>query len=215
MPAERADPLEGDRALPSLALDLLNADESQRVAEYIMGAFYSPEARAKNQRVPKMAFERRETTSGIHRHLGQLRRCGAGRHWSEISARRSQLPAPARLFQIQRTTRDGPSGMENPARRVAGVRDAASLSGTRGALRPTADERANFHPSATADGRPAGEGETGRIFRALAQARRRDRHVERSGNVSRLRRRTGRRGFVRQMFQAVIKQNPAVYGPEF
>ena len=69
VPDECEDPLEGDRALPSLARyidrkmpedapDLLNAAESQRVAEYIMGAFYSPEARAKNQPVPKVAFSR-------------------------------------------------------------------------------------------------------------------------------------------------------------
>ena len=67
VPDECEDPLQGDRTLPSLARyidrkmpeddpDLLNADESQRVAEYIMGAFYSPQARAKNQPGPKMAF---------------------------------------------------------------------------------------------------------------------------------------------------------------
>ncbi|WP_052574084.1 DUF1592 domain-containing protein [Haloferula sp. BvORR071] len=63
------EPLQGERSLVSLAKyidkrmpedepEILNAEESQRVAEYIMGAFYSPEARAKNSAPPKMAVAR-------------------------------------------------------------------------------------------------------------------------------------------------------------
>lgn len=47
-----------DRNMPEDDPDILNAEESQRVAEYIMGAFYSAEARAKNTPTPKAAFAR-------------------------------------------------------------------------------------------------------------------------------------------------------------
>ncbi|HEY1122304.1 MAG TPA: c-type cytochrome, partial [Haloferula sp.] len=57
-PDEVDEPLQGERSLPSLSRyidrkmpedkpELLNAEESQRVAEFIYGAFYSAEARAK------------------------------------------------------------------------------------------------------------------------------------------------------------------------
>lgn len=63
------EPLQGERSLVSLSKyidkrmpeddpDILNAEESQRVAEYIRGAFYSPEARARNSPPPKMAVAR-------------------------------------------------------------------------------------------------------------------------------------------------------------
>ena len=66
---ECAEPLQGERSLQSLARyidkrmpeddpDLLDAEESRRVADYIMGAFYSPEARARNSPPPKRAVAR-------------------------------------------------------------------------------------------------------------------------------------------------------------
>jgi hypothetical protein len=69
VPDEVEEPLHGERALPSLSRyidrkmpedkpELLNAEESQRVAEYIYGAFYSAEARARNTPTPKAAFSR-------------------------------------------------------------------------------------------------------------------------------------------------------------
>ena len=69
VPDEVEEPLHGERSLTSLARyidrkmpedhpELLDAAESQRVAEYIMGAFYSAEARSKNGPPPKMAFAR-------------------------------------------------------------------------------------------------------------------------------------------------------------
>ncbi|WP_367872029.1 DUF1592 domain-containing protein [Luteolibacter sp. Populi] len=69
VPDEVDEPLYGERSLVSLSKyidkrmpeddpDLLNAEESHRVAEYIMGAFYSPEARAKNTAPPKLAVAR-------------------------------------------------------------------------------------------------------------------------------------------------------------
>lgn len=68
-PEEVDEPLQGERTLVSLARyidrkmpeddpDILNADESKRVAEYIYGAFYSAEARAKHSPPPKAAFAR-------------------------------------------------------------------------------------------------------------------------------------------------------------
>jgi hypothetical protein len=68
-PDEVDEPLQGERNLVSLARyidrkmpeddpDILNADESKRVAEYIHGAFYSAEARAKHSPPPKAAFAR-------------------------------------------------------------------------------------------------------------------------------------------------------------
>lgn len=63
------DPLIGDRSLPSLAKridrtmpeedpDILNAEESAQVAEYIYNAFYSPGARAKSTPPAKHSFSR-------------------------------------------------------------------------------------------------------------------------------------------------------------
>ncbi|MBC8127241.1 MAG: c-type cytochrome, partial [Gloeobacteraceae cyanobacterium ES-bin-144] len=63
---ECEEPLHGERPLPALARfidrkmpednpETLDAGQSQVVAEYIMGAFYSPEARAKNQPPAKPA----------------------------------------------------------------------------------------------------------------------------------------------------------------
>ena len=63
------DPLQGERALESLASyidrrmpednpDLVNAEESKAVAEYIMGAFYSPQSRVGQREVFKPAFAR-------------------------------------------------------------------------------------------------------------------------------------------------------------
>lgn len=63
------EPLIGERSLASLSRyidkrmpedhpELLDAEQSQRVAEYIYGAFYSAEARAKNSPPPKAAFAR-------------------------------------------------------------------------------------------------------------------------------------------------------------
>jgi len=47
-----------DRRMPEDHPERLDAEQSQRVAEYIFGAFYSPEARAKNSPAPKAAFAR-------------------------------------------------------------------------------------------------------------------------------------------------------------
>ena len=69
VPDEVDEPLYGERSLPSLSRfidrrmpdekpELLNADESRRVAEYIYGEFYSPEARAKKLPAPKPVFAR-------------------------------------------------------------------------------------------------------------------------------------------------------------
>jgi Protein of unknown function (DUF1592)/Protein of unknown function (DUF1588)/PA14 domain/Protein of unknown function (DUF1595)/Cytochrome C oxidase, cbb3-type, subunit III len=96
VPDECEDPLQGDRPLPALARyidrkmpedepELLDADESRRVAEYIMGAFYSPEARAKNQPTPKMAFSRltnrqfRESVADLIGSFGETRPPGEAR----------------------------------------------------------------------------------------------------------------------------------------
>jgi cytochrome c len=68
-PDEVDEPLQGERSLASLARyidrkmpedkpEILDAEESQRVAEFIHGAFYSAEARAKNTPPPKPAFAR-------------------------------------------------------------------------------------------------------------------------------------------------------------
>ena len=90
------EPLQGDRSLQSLSRyidkqmpeddpDLLNAEESRRVAEYIMGAFYSPEARAKNSPPPKMAVARltnrqyRESVADLIGSFGKLTPPGEGR----------------------------------------------------------------------------------------------------------------------------------------
>ncbi len=90
------EPLHGERALPSLARyidrkmpedepELLNAEESQRVAEYIYGAFYSAEARAKSSPPPKAAFARltnrqfRESVADLLGSFGQMTAPGEGR----------------------------------------------------------------------------------------------------------------------------------------
>ncbi|MEX1049503.1 MAG: DUF1592 domain-containing protein [Akkermansiaceae bacterium] len=93
---EYEDPLHGTRSLRSLARyidrnmpeeapDLLDADESQRVAEYIMGAFYTVEARAKSEPPPKMAFARltnrqhRESVADLIGSFGEKTPPGEGR----------------------------------------------------------------------------------------------------------------------------------------
>jgi mono/diheme cytochrome c family protein len=69
VPDEVEDPLHGERPLGSLARyidrrmpeddpDILDADQSQLVAEYIYGKFYSAQARAKTMPAPKAAFAR-------------------------------------------------------------------------------------------------------------------------------------------------------------
>lgn len=69
VPDEVDEPLHGERSLKSLDRyidkqmpeddpDILNAGESQRVADYIYSAFYSPQAQAKNTPPPKAAFAR-------------------------------------------------------------------------------------------------------------------------------------------------------------
>ncbi len=69
VPDEYEDPLHGTRTLPSLARyidrfmpeedpDLLSEEESKKVAEYIMGAFYSQETRAGSEPQQKRAFAR-------------------------------------------------------------------------------------------------------------------------------------------------------------
>lgn len=90
------DPLQGERSLTSLAKyidkrmpedepELLDAAESQRVAEYIMGAFYSPEARTKNQAPPKLAVARltnrryRESIADLLGSFGKTTVPGEGR----------------------------------------------------------------------------------------------------------------------------------------
>jgi len=89
------EPLHGERSLDSLSRyidrkmpeddpDLLNAEESRRVAEYIMGAFYSPEARAKSN-PPKMAVARltnrqyRESVADLLGSFGRITVPGEGR----------------------------------------------------------------------------------------------------------------------------------------
>ncbi len=132
VPDECEDPLEGDRALPSLARyidrkmpeddpDLLNADESQRVAEYIMGAFYSPEARAKNQPVPKMAFSRltnrqfRESVADLIGSFGKITPPGEG---SGLNARYFQSDGmnkkSKKAFERQDKTLDFEFGENSP-----------------------------------------------------------------------------------------------------
>ncbi len=89
------EPLHGERSLESLARyidkrmpeddpDLLDAEQSRRVAEYIAGAFYSPEARAKNTPPPKMAVARltnrqyRETVADLVGSFGKILPPGEG-----------------------------------------------------------------------------------------------------------------------------------------
>ncbi|MCW1921847.1 DUF1592 domain-containing protein [Luteolibacter arcticus] len=95
-PDEVDEPLHGERSLVSLSRyidrkmpedkpELLNAEESQRVAEFIYGAFYSAEARAKNTRSPKAAFARltnrqfRESVADLLGSFGQATQPGEGR----------------------------------------------------------------------------------------------------------------------------------------
>lgn len=90
------EPLHGERSLVSLASyidrkmpednpDILDAEESRRVAEYIMGAFYSAEARAKNTPPPKASFSRltnrqfRESVADLIGSFGKATRPGEGR----------------------------------------------------------------------------------------------------------------------------------------
>lgn len=90
------EPLQGDRPLVSLARYIdrkmpedkpeeLNAEESQRVAEYIMGAFYSEEARAKSGPPPKVDFARltnrqfRESVADLIGSFGKSTPLGEGR----------------------------------------------------------------------------------------------------------------------------------------
>ena len=98
VPDEVDEPLHGERALPSLARyidrkmpedkpELLNAEESQRVAEYIYGAFYSAEARARNIPTPQAAFARltnrqfRESVADLVGSFGKTTPPGEGRGW--------------------------------------------------------------------------------------------------------------------------------------
>ena len=94
--ADKCDePLHGERSLDSLSRyidrkmpedepELLDAEESRRVAEYIMGAFYSPAARAKNN-PPKMAVARltnrqyRESVADLLGSFGKITVPGEGR----------------------------------------------------------------------------------------------------------------------------------------
>jgi hypothetical protein len=95
-PDEVDEPLQGERSLASLARyidrkmpedkpEILNAEESQRVAEFIYGAFYSAEARAKNTPPPKPAFARltnrqfRESVADLLGSFGQATQPGEGR----------------------------------------------------------------------------------------------------------------------------------------
>ncbi|MEO5913927.1 MAG: DUF1592 domain-containing protein [Luteolibacter sp.] len=90
------EPLQGNRALASLARyidkrmpdddpDVLNAEESKLVSDYIYGAFYSPEARAKNSPPPKAAFARltnrqfRESAADLLGSFGKTMPAGEGR----------------------------------------------------------------------------------------------------------------------------------------
>ncbi|MES2660358.1 MAG: DUF1592 domain-containing protein [Verrucomicrobiota bacterium] len=90
------EPLQGDRTLASLARyidkrmpeddpDLLDSEESRRVADYIYGAFYSPEARAKSSPPPKAAFARltnrqfRESAADLLGSFGKSKPPGEGR----------------------------------------------------------------------------------------------------------------------------------------
>ncbi len=90
------EPLHGDRPLVSLARyidrkmpedepELLNAEESARVAEYIYGKFYSAEARAKNAPPQKAAFARltnrqfRESVADLIGSFGKFTPPGEGR----------------------------------------------------------------------------------------------------------------------------------------
>jgi len=95
-PDEVDEPLQGERSLPSLSRyidrkmpedkpEILNAEESQRVAEFIYGAFYSAEARTKNTPPPKAAFARltnrqfRESVADLLGSFGQATQPGEGR----------------------------------------------------------------------------------------------------------------------------------------
>ncbi len=90
------EPLHGERSLESLSRyidkrmpeddpDILNAEESRSVAEYIHGAFYSPEARAKSSPPPKMAVARltnrqyRESIADLLGSFGKITTPGEGR----------------------------------------------------------------------------------------------------------------------------------------
>lgn len=96
VPDEVDEPLQGERSLKSLGRyidkqmpeddpDLLNAEESHKVAEYIYSAFYSPQARAKNSPPPKAAFARltnrqfRESLADLIGNFGKATPPGEGR----------------------------------------------------------------------------------------------------------------------------------------
>ncbi|BCX47554.1 cytochrome c [Haloferula helveola] len=95
-PDEVDEPLYGERTLESLARyidrkmpegepELLDAAESQRVADYIYGTFYSAEARAKRQPLPEAAFARltnrqfRESVADLLGSFGKPTQPGEGR----------------------------------------------------------------------------------------------------------------------------------------
>lgn len=92
---EYEDPLHGDRSLASLSRyidrympeedpDLLSAEESKQVAEYIMGAFYSPDARPEAEPPQKRAFARltnrqfRESVADLLGSFGETTPPGEG-----------------------------------------------------------------------------------------------------------------------------------------
>ena len=142
VPDEVDEPLHGERALPSLARyidrkmpedkpELLDAEESQRVAEYIYGAFYSAEARAKTTPTPKPAFARltnrqfRESVADLLGSFGKHRRPARARglkarvlrlrrHEQEGAAR----PSSARTAQLAFDFGEGPPGRGHADRPV-------------------------------------------------------------------------------------------------
>jgi cytochrome c553 len=90
------EPLQGERSLVSLAKyidkrmpeddpDILDAEQSRKVAEYIHAAFYSPEARAKSGTPPKLAVARltnrqyRESVADLLGSFGKITTPGEGR----------------------------------------------------------------------------------------------------------------------------------------
>lgn len=92
---ECEEPLHGERSIEGLARyidrkmpeddpNLLDAEESRRVADYIMGAFYSAEARTKNGAPPKRAIARltnrqyRESVADLIGSFGKVTPPGEG-----------------------------------------------------------------------------------------------------------------------------------------
>jgi mono/diheme cytochrome c family protein len=95
VPDEYEDPLHGERTLGSLTRyidrympeedpELLDADQSKRVAQYIMGAFYSPESRTGGHAEHKIAFARlthrqyRESVADLIGSFGKIIKPGTG-----------------------------------------------------------------------------------------------------------------------------------------